>query len=368
MKRHDRAPELRQRLSDPRDLCRRLGLIKGAQPQAGGLLVLCPAHSERTPSCSVTRGPDGTVRVRCFSCDFSGDALDLVAAVFRLSRDFEQVLERAAELAGMTLVAEVFGVNTPRTRPSEGPALPDPIFHAIATDLLTMGRLDGGAYVNDVETEDVCLYLDQRRLLDDARAEGWAALPPPGERAKEWARELVERFGEENAKASGLLRKTRGSWSFTHPENRLLIPWRSPDGAVYTIQRRRLDDASGTEAKYVIPKGRAPRHCYGCERITAGLPIAIVEGAFDVLALRRIAADEGEKASIVGIPGTSNIELAAKVPVSEVAILALDSDAAGTAANKALRRVLKRAGATRVHEWAPDPPFKDWAAQLEGSP
>jgi DNA primase len=275
------------------------------------------------------------------------------------------VIERAAELAGTTLVAEVSGVDTrpPRPRPPERPTLPDDTFAAIARPLLSMGRLDGSILVHEAER-----YLAGRRLLDDARAEGWAALPPPGESADSWARVLVDNFGEENAKASGLLYRTRAGWSFTHGENRLLIPWRSPDGEVYTIQRRRLDNASGSGVqKYVFPKGRAARWPYGCERIAAGARIAVVEGAFDVLALRRIAAIEGEEASIVGIPGNGSVELAAKVAVPEVVILALDSDASGTDANKALRKALKHAGATRVLRWNPAP-SKDWAARLEALP
>lgn len=177
--------------------------------------------------------------------------------------------ERPAEVAG-TLVAEVSGVDT-------GPTLRDDIFAAMAADLLALGRLDGGADVNDVEVEDACLYLAGRRLLEAARAEGWAALPPPGESANSWARALVDRFGEDTAKASGLLRRMRAGWSFTHGEHRLLIPWRSPDGELYTIQRRRLD-ASGPG---VFPRDRAPRWPFGCERVNAGAPLVRVIAMFE---------------------------------------------------------------------------------------
>src|SRR5690242_18399964 len=102
MMREEQATELRYRLADPVDLARRLGLLEGAKRQPTGLFVLCPAHGERTPSCSVTRGPDGTIRVRCFGCDLSGDVLTLVAAASGLDvrRDFRRVLERAASAAG----------------------------------------------------------------------------------------------------------------------------------------------------------------------------------------------------------------------------------------------------------------------------
>lgn len=93
---------VRQRLNDPVRLCRALDLLDGSKRQSGGLLVRCPSHNERTPSCSVTLGPDGTVRARCFACDFTADALGLIAQVRGLSlrSDFAGVLAAAAELAG----------------------------------------------------------------------------------------------------------------------------------------------------------------------------------------------------------------------------------------------------------------------------
>ena len=100
--------EIRNRLDNPASLVQSLGLTKGARRQAGGgLLIVCPApnHSDRSPSCSVRVGRDGTVQVRCHGCGWSGDALSLVAVVHRLDvrRRFRAVLERAAEIAGVTL-------------------------------------------------------------------------------------------------------------------------------------------------------------------------------------------------------------------------------------------------------------------------
>ena len=101
--------ELRKRLTDPRHLCASLGLLDGYKPgrqAGGGLLIRCPAHGERHPSCSVRRGRDGTIQVRCFSCDFGGDALSLVAAARGLDprRQFGAVLSEAARLAGLNRV------------------------------------------------------------------------------------------------------------------------------------------------------------------------------------------------------------------------------------------------------------------------
>lgn len=94
---------IRQALSDPRALCRALELDKGSKRQSAGLSILCPVHAERTPSCSVTRGDGGTVRVRCFGCDFTGDALTLIAVArgLDLRRGFREVLAEGARLAGL---------------------------------------------------------------------------------------------------------------------------------------------------------------------------------------------------------------------------------------------------------------------------
>jgi CHC2 zinc finger len=115
----DRAGELRSRLTDARDLCRALGLEEGAQPNGRGLLVKCPWHLDRDPSCSVRPGPDGTLAVKCFGCDATGDALTLIAGANGLDarRDFPRVLEIAADLAGTDLADP-----PPRQRPAPPPA------------------------------------------------------------------------------------------------------------------------------------------------------------------------------------------------------------------------------------------------------
>jgi hypothetical protein len=103
--------EVRRALVDPERVARRLGLLgKDSRKQAGGVIVRCPVHGEKTPSCSLTRGPDGTLRARCFGCQWTGDALSLVAAVrgLNLRGDFRAVLAAAAEVGGLhELAAEI---------------------------------------------------------------------------------------------------------------------------------------------------------------------------------------------------------------------------------------------------------------------
>lgn len=126
MTRADHAREVRSALADPRKLCESLGLLEGAKRQASGMLIRCPVHGEKDPSCSVTTGPDGTVRVRCFACDFSGDALTLIAHIRQLSprSQFRELLALGADLAGaLQLRDEILaGAPIPERKPISAPA------------------------------------------------------------------------------------------------------------------------------------------------------------------------------------------------------------------------------------------------------
>lgn len=114
--RPDYARELRNTIVDSREVCARLGLLGGKGSwvrQSNGVIVRCPWHEEKTPSCSVRRGPDGTIQVRCHGCGVGGDVLSLVAQVNGLSTrsDFVSVLLATAELGGRSDIAEALNGN-----------------------------------------------------------------------------------------------------------------------------------------------------------------------------------------------------------------------------------------------------------------
>ena len=167
------ASNVRAANDDPLRLVRALGLDRGAKRQPGGVLIACPAHDDRVPSCSVRLGPDGTIAVKCHACGFTADALGLIAKVegLDLRRDFAAVLERGAELACVDLVQH--HAPAPRPREAQEAPLADDRFSQIATALLVAGRLDGRNAVLDIEH-----YLEARGLLERARRDGWAGLPP----------------------------------------------------------------------------------------------------------------------------------------------------------------------------------------------
>jgi hypothetical protein len=119
--------DIRNALSDPMRLVRVMGLEKGAKPQHGYVLVCCPAHGDRDPSCSISRGPDGTARARCFSCDWSADAIGVIAMVHGLSTrgdQFREVLIAGAEAAGLLELA--YQLRRPDDVPLERRPVPVP--------------------------------------------------------------------------------------------------------------------------------------------------------------------------------------------------------------------------------------------------
>lgn len=382
---HDTARLVRQHLDDARALCDRLGLLAGRfgrdwQRQSRGVMVLCPWHDERTPSCSVVRGSDGTVAVRCHGCGATGDALSLVAAALNLDdvRDFPEVLREAAHLAGIHLDDGPDGWK-PRAPPPRPPPPPDiePLDDATFGELARV-VLDGCSLLAP-EGRDVARYLNDRRLGRLALDDGWGALPGGVPELEALRGRCVAAVGEDAWIRSGLAVRSgrrRGAWVWS--THRLVIPWRGPDGRVHSLQRRCLGPAPEGVGKYIFPSGRAPRWPYGAEAVAAGGDVgtvAFVEGATDVLALRAICRQHGVAVDVLGLPGAQSWKgprgaAWAAMARGRVAVLALDVDEKAkarehvAAACDAMVRDLGAAGALRIDRWEPQG-SKDWSGQWQ---
>lgn len=100
-----------QALPDAEAYCRLLGLVPHRGPRRDTVRVLCPWHSEKTPSCDVTRQAD-RIAVKCRACDAGGDHLHLfaVAQGLDLRTDFRRAALELARLLG------VIGVDTPSAK------------------------------------------------------------------------------------------------------------------------------------------------------------------------------------------------------------------------------------------------------------
>jgi DNA primase len=325
--------------------------------QAGGVLVVCPSHGDRTPSLSITRGPDRLLRVRCFGCDLSGDAFTLIAAVHGLDvrSGFAAVLEHARAITGTAAPFSAPRERAPEPRDETPPALDDESFDRVARWLL-----DKCPLVNDAEGAK---YMAQRGLLEMAKGRLGCLPPLPYQPALILA--LCAELGEHLWKRSGLAHPnvtTRFAWG----DNRLLIPWRAAgvDGLIVNVQRRALHARPSKGPKYAAPRFRTFPAPYGIEdaseELGEGVALVVVEGALDTLAARAMFRAEGIDAAVVGIPGVQGWRPAwAKLGRGREVKIGLDPDEAGNGAAATLAADFYAAGATRVsriktnaHDWA----------------
>lgn len=233
------AREIRAALCDPRALCETLGLLGGKgtfrSQGARGVSVRCVWHQEKTPSLSITRAADGTIRAKCFGCDRGGDALDVVAAVLGLNTksDFRAVLVEAARMAGLHALAVeidrgIHGVRPAYIAPPAAP--PDDRTYPPSDQLARL--LDECVPV----TEDalVAAHLESRGLDPEMVADDRLALALPKVAwCPAWAR------------FSG------ADWTKTG--HRMLLPVRDAQGAVRSVRAWRVTD--GDTPKRLPPGG-----------------------------------------------------------------------------------------------------------------
>jgi DNA primase len=130
---------------------------------------------------------------------------------------------------------------------------------------------------------------------------------PPGRAQVQTICELITRQGSKQPLVDvGLLRE---DGSLRAPEHRVLIPWRSRDRTISSLQRRRI---AGSEPRYIFPAGVSPEEPFGAdlwdeaERSRAQTTTVVVtEGALDCLARRKIARLSDEPVVVVAVPSAT---------------------------------------------------------------
>lgn len=310
----DHAREIKIALRDPVRLCTALGLTKGATRQAGGLLVCCPAHADRTPSCSVRVGPDGTVQVKCHGgCELAGDALSLIAAVHQLdlSANFKEILLIGAELAGLATVLDELSGKKPyekREPPPQPDMPPERVYPAVAEvrDLWTAAC--------SVEDDDAVKRLLEGRALPpaDVARLGLAKAITGNQPLPRWATYQGQ------------------TWRFHG--YRMLLPMFDAAGDMRSVRAWRVTDGEG-------PKRLPPAGCRATGLAMAnGWALSLLR---EKRGPRRIVVVEGEPdfcSATIRWPGTPvfglingswGADFAARVPLGSEVIVATHHDQAG---------------------------------------
>jgi hypothetical protein len=352
--RPDHARELRYVLVDAMELCSRLGLIGGKgswKRNAGGVLIRCPSHDENSPSCSVRRGPDGTLAVICFGCGFTGDALTLIAAVNKLDlkSDFRSVLRVAAEISGQWQIVDELdrrdraaGTERPAPRPRAPIPPPPPEPERTYPDSKSVDRLWNEAIAphEDAEAAAWCTKrgLDAELLAEDelSRVISVANWLPS------WAR-----YRGDAAAAS----------TWVQSGHRLIVPMFDRLGERRSVRATRIADGNGHDApKRLPPSGmKATDLVMACPIALAMLrgtakpsELVIVEGEPDFLtwATRRTQVVTGR----IGIVnGSWSFEFAKRVPPGTKVWIRTDHDQAGNRYAEELTKTLR---------WAKSFPFR----------
>ena len=275
---------------------------------------LCPFHSERTPSFTVSPAR-GTFK--CFGCGEGGDAITFVEKTENV--DFVDAIELLARRFGVELEYEESSPEQEQKR-RRAERLRALLERAAEFYARVLWDSDAGAGARE--------YLASRGLEEEVCREFRLGYAPGAARLA--SRALQEGYTHEELLAVGLANR-RGNDYF---QRRIVFPLADARGRVRGFQARKLHDDDPLQAKYVnSPEGELFRKgdlLYGLD--TARQAIAredrgvVVEGNTDVIALRQAAF-----APVVASMGTALTEaqLRELARLTKRLFLCFDADAAG---------------------------------------
>jgi len=335
--RNDLAREIRVSFTSPRDLCGKLGIDRNAKAQPrGGLFVSCPWHAERSPSCSVFVGPDGSVAVKCWGCDVTGDALTLIAAVrgLQLRSQFKLVLEAACELGGLWRELEELRDGRPaepRPAPAERSAVELPPERTYPDARELKGLWEASHHLTD--DGPACAEVKRRGLDPLSVASMGLVRVLPGDRwLPRWARYQGH------------------TWNTTG--HRIIAPVFDAEGCFQSVRAWRI--TAGETPKRLPPAGHRSGQLVLANRAAqamlrgepSAMSIVITEGEPDWLVRSAINFNQ----PVIGIgSGSWHDGFAARIPYGSEVVVRTHRDRAGDGyALKVLESVRSRAQVYRL--------------------
>jgi DNA primase len=275
---------------------------------------LCPFHSEKTPSFTVSPAR-GTFK--CFGCGEGGDAITFVEKTENL--DFVDAIELLAGRFGVDLEYEEASPEHDAKR-RRGERLKALLERAAEFYARMLWDSEAGAGARE--------YLASRGLGEEICREFRLGYAPQG--AMLTRRALQEGYTQEELLAVGLANR-KGNDYF---QRRIVFPLADARGKVRGFQARKLHDDDPLQAKYVnSPEGELFRKgdlLYGLDGARQAIAredrAVVVEGNTDVIALRQAGF-----APVVASMGTALTEaqLRELTRLTKRLFLCFDADAAG---------------------------------------
>ena len=295
---------------------------------------LCPFHSEKTPSFTVSSEKQVWF---CFGCNEGGDMLSFVQKAEAV--EFPQALQILAEKAGVELEEHRGGSGRrkaqERQRAKEVNALAGQYFHHIL--------LNHRAGTRGLR------YLEKRGIEAETIAAFQVGFAPAGTRSDNLLRFLEKhKVTDEEAVKAGVALPPRGSGStaIDRFRGRLMFPIRDEQGAVIGFGGRAMDNQPpkymNSPQTSIYDKGRV---IYGLDAarrtISSGGRALLVEGYFDVLMCHQFGTDYAVASS--GTAFTADQLKALRRFATEL-YLCLDTDEAGKNATQRVIGDAARAG------------------------
>jgi DNA primase catalytic core len=293
---------------------------------------LCPFHSEKTPSFTVSHEKQVWF---CFGCNEGGDMLSFVQKAEAM--EFPQALQMLAEKAGVELEEHSGGGGRKRAqerqRAKEVNDLAAQYFHHILLNHRAGSR--------------GLRYLEKRGIEAETIAAFQVGYAPAGTKSDNLLRFLVQRkVTEDEAVRAGVALGGEGRRAIDRFRGRMMFPIRDEQGAVIGFGGRAMDS---TPPKYmnspqtsIYDKGRV---IYGLDaakkKISSEGRALLVEGYFDVLMSHQNGIDYAVASS--GTAVTPDQLKALRRFATEL-YLCLDTDEAGKNATQRVIADAARSG------------------------
>ncbi|MBR6353005.1 MAG: DNA primase [Oscillospiraceae bacterium] len=298
------------------------GYVRLTKRSGANLFGLCPFHSEKTPSFSVS--PDKQI-YHCFGCGKGGGVINFVMEIENLS--YPEAVEFLAKRAGMQMPEEVDGAESRRR-----------------ARMLALNRDAARFFYEQLSTpagEKARAYI-RRRGISGAMAKnfGLGAAPDSWDSLKNAMRE--KGYTDQELFDAGLVRRGRKGGFYDVFRNRLMFPVIDVRGNVIGFSGRILDEG---EPKYlnspqtlVFDKSRNLFALNLAKKSKSGY-ILLSEGNIDVVSLHQAGFD-----SAVASLGTSLTPEQARLisRYTDQVIIAYDNDGAGVKASQRAIGILEK--------------------------
>lgn len=291
---------------------------------------LCPFHSEKSPSFTVSREKQLWY---CFGCSEGGDLFDFIMKAEAV--DFAQALRMLADRAGVELEEHRVGGRRraqEKQRSKEANLLAAQYFHHILVNHRAGGR--------------GLRYLDKRGVEPETIESFMVGFAPVSASNDNLLRFLRKKgISDDEAVRAGLALGGEGRRTIDRFRGRLMIPIRDEAGTVIGFGGRAMDN---TPPKYlnsaetsIYQKGRTIFGLSQARKAIAKLERALlVEGYFDVM----MAHQNGIEIAVAS-SGTAFTDDQVRMlrRIAQEVLICLDSDDAGRAATQRVIEMISKA-------------------------